>query len=578
MSILPRLAALLCALGCAASTRGAADATAVTWHALDARFPVEGAAWAPGDRAHRFDRLPAAARATVRPEVWTLAQDSAGLHLHFVTDAETIRVRWKLRRSNRLTLSHLPATAASGLDLYVNDAGHWRFVAVARPERPDENERVLVSGLARARREFRLHLPLYNGVESISLGLPPGATLAPAAGPGPARKPIVFYGTSVTQGGCASRPGMTYPALLGRDLDWPVVNLGFSGNAKCEPELAGLLAGLDVAAFVLDPLGNLEAAQAVERIEPFYRALRKRHPETPIVLLEGLNYTDTALVDARRRLVAERNSFLRKFHDQVKAAGDRHVHYVPSSLLLGEDGEDTVDGTHPTDLGFTRMAEGIAPVLREALGLAGDRDAPEPGFVSLFDGRQLGDWKIHDGMPPIHSGSKWWVEDGALAGMQDPPGKGGLLWLEQPFTDFILKFQIKLQHPMDTGVFLRIGPTGLSHQVCLDYRPGSDIGAIFIPFVGHKYVSRFAEGARLVRDGDWNDVTVRMEGEPARIRVWMNGRMLTDFQHTEQTAAGLPASGGIAFQVHPNVENITAWGEGHVVRVRRIFLRELPRP
>ena len=493
----------------------------------------------------------------------------------FVTDAEWIRARWTLRKPSRLAMPHMPATGVSGLDLYVRDAGEWRFLANGRPEKPDTNDRLLVRGLKPGQREFLLYLPLYNGVSSVEIGLPPGASFAPAPERHAGRKPIVFYGTSILQGGCASRPGMVYTSIISRALDWPAINLGFSGNGKTEPEMAALLAELDPAAYVLDSLPNLDVAQVKERVEPFFRTLREKHPTTPIVLVENVNYTDAGFLEPRRAKAAEANSYLRGLYNRLKAAGDRHVHYVHAAHLLGGDGEDTVDGTHPTDLGFMRMAEGMTPILREALR-AGGHDLPdEQGFVSLFDGKTLGAWAPHEGLPPIHSGGKWWVEDGAMLGTQDPPGKGGFLWLDRPFADFVFKFQVKLAYPMDTGVFLRVAPDGRSHQVCLDYRPGSDVGAIFIPFVGHAYVYRNQEGARLVRPDDWNDVEIRMEGEPARIRVWLNGRLLTDFQHTEQTTKGVPVSGGIALQVHPDVPNLATWKPGAAVRFRNLRIKEL---
>jgi lysophospholipase L1-like esterase len=369
---------------------------------------------------------------------------------------------------------------------------------------------------------------------------------------------------------------MAYPSILSRALDWPTINLGFSGNGKTEPEMAQLLAGLDPAVYVMDSLPNLDVAQVKERVEPFVKTLRAAHPETPIVLVENVSYTDAPFVDARRRKVADANASLRQIFNELQAAGDRRLYYVPAGFLLGGRGEDTVDGTHPTDLGFVHMAKGMEPVLRDALAAAGESVPPENGFVSLFDGKTLGAWKKHDGMPPLHLAGKWWAEDGELRGAQNPPGKGGLLWLEGPYTNFILRLQVWLTYPMDSGIFLRVGPDGRSHQVCLDYRPGSDVGAIFIPFVKHGYVQRAPEGARLVRPDGWNDVEVRIEGEPARIRVWLNGRLLTDFQHTTETTEGVPPQGGIALQVHPNVEGLTTWKPGAVVRFREVRLKELP--
>jgi lysophospholipase L1-like esterase len=456
----------------------------------------------------------------------------------------------------------------------VRDAGEWRFLAVGRPE-AISNEKTLARGLARKSREYLLHLPLYNGIESVEIGVGEGATFSAAPVRYEGRKPIVFYGTSILQGGCASRPGMAYPSLVGRALDWPTVNLGFSGNGKTEPEMAQLLAELDPAVYVVDSLPNLDLPLAQERMEPFVRTLRAKHPTTPIILVENVTYPEAAFLESRRSKVADVNTLLRKLHDRMKAAGDKHVYYVHTAHLLGGDGEDTVDGTHPTDLGFTRMAQGVVPVVLTALRAAGHEMPKEDGFVSLFDGKTLGAWKPHDGMPPLHLAGKWWVEDGVLLGAQEPAGKGGLLWHEGPFTDFVLKLQVQLSYPMDSGVFLRVGPDGRSHQMTLDYRPGSDVGAIFIPFIGHAYVYRNQEGTKLVRNNDWNDLTIRMEGEPARIRVWLNDRLLTDFQHTEKSTQGVPPSGGIALQIHPDVPNLTVWKPGGVVKFRDIRIKEL---
>ncbi len=554
--------------------RGATTPAAATWRPLDT-WPIEGKGWE--DTKARYDRLPAKAEKIVRAPVWNLATNSAGLRVRFVTDATEIRARWRVRDAARTALPHMPATGVSGLDLYVRDAGEWRWVGAGRPGSDASHEATLARGLAAGpRREFLLYLPLYNGVESVELGLPAAAVLEPAPTRDAGRKPIVFYGTSILQGGCASRPGMAYPAIIGRRLDHPTVNLGFSGNGKSEPELAALLAEIDAAAFVLDSLPNLDVAQAKERVEPFIRVIRAARPDTPIILVENLAYADAGFVERRRAKVAEVNAHLRAIYERLVKAGDRRLHYVPASLLLGGDGEDTVDGTHPTDLGFLRMAEGMTPILSEALAGAGSPSSTEQGFIPLFDGKSLGAWAPHEGMPPLHRHGKWWAENGELRGTQDPPGKGGLLWIEGPYRDFILKLEVFLTYPMDTGIFVRVGPDGRSHQVCLDYRPGSDVGAIFIPFVGHSYVQRNREGARHVRPDAWNEVTVRMEGEPARIRVWMNQRLLTDFQHTEATTRGVPTEGGIALQVHPDVAGLTTWHPGGVVRFRHLRLKPLP--
>ena len=192
----------------------------------------------------------------------------------------------------------MPATGVSGLDLYVKtESGPWRWVAVGQPQDASTSTVTLVSGLPEGKREFLLYLPLYNGVSAVEIGIPGDRKLEKGA-PRPAshRPPIVFYGTSITQGGCASRPGMAHTAILGRRLDRPVINLGFSGNGLMEPEMATLLAELDPAVYVLDCLPNMTAELVTERVEPFVRTLRKARPSTPIVLAEDRTYSNAPVV------------------------------------------------------------------------------------------------------------------------------------------------------------------------------------------------------------------------------------------------------------------------------------------
>lgn len=333
---------------------------ALRWHDIRT-LGLQGQGWK--DTRHPFDRLPAKAESLVRAPVWNLSHDSAGIFVRFRSAAPDIHARWTLRKE-RLALPHMPATGVSGLDLYVRHRGGWRWLANGRPEK-QTNEQALVTHWSGGEREYLLYLPLYNGVESVELGIPESASLTPVPD---TRKPIVFYGTSILQGGCASRPGMAYPAIIGRILDWPTINLGFSGNGKSEPEIASLLAELDPAAFVLDSLPNLQPAEVAERVEPFIRTIRQARPTTPIVLVENVVYTNSELVPARASF-HEKNALLTDIYDKLRRAGDRNLYLVPAGSLLGTDGEGAVDGVHPTDLGFLRMAEAIAPTLRRTLSL-----------------------------------------------------------------------------------------------------------------------------------------------------------------------------------------------------------------
>lgn len=334
------------------------------WYDLS-QLDIEGKGWA--DTEAFYDRLPAKAKGVVTDSVWGLSKDSAGLCARFVTDADAINARWTLN-SNGLAMPHMPATGVSGLDLYVNDNGVWRWIGAGRPDKTSANEATLASGIPAGLHEYMLYLPLYNGVSAVELGLPVTAILAKAPPRAPERsKPIVFYGTSITQGGCASRPGMAYSAILGRRLGYPVINLGFSGSGRMEMAMEELLAELDAAVYVLDCLPNMNPALIDERLELFVVALRKARPDTPIVLVENIRYQAGAFLPAPRQSYESKNKALRAAYDRLTAQGVAGLTYVPCDALLGDDGEATVDGTHMTDLGFQRYSDALEPILRAVL-------------------------------------------------------------------------------------------------------------------------------------------------------------------------------------------------------------------
>ncbi|HEY6169040.1 MAG TPA: SGNH/GDSL hydrolase family protein [Verrucomicrobiae bacterium] len=322
---------------------------------------VEGQGWT--DTKAPYDRLPAKAEGKVRAPVWSLSRNSAGMCVRFVTDATTLHARWAVISSN-LAMPHMAATGVSGLDLYVKtDKGRWHWLAVARPT-ARTNTVQLVTGLPAGKREFLLYLPLYNSTQFVEIGLSPGATLAKAGSWGAGtRKPIVFYGTSILHGACASRPGMVHSAILGRRFNFPHINLGFSGNGKMEPEMGDLFAELDPSIYVLDCLPNMNAAEVTERVEPFVKKLRAAHPQTPIVLVEDRTYADSFLIVSKRERNDASRVALKAAFERLKRAGVKNLSYIEGKDLLGDDGEATVDSSHPNDLGFMRQADAFAKVI-----------------------------------------------------------------------------------------------------------------------------------------------------------------------------------------------------------------------
>ena len=332
----------------------------------DARkFTIEGLGYT--DLKSPYDRFPARAEGVVRPEVWTLSRDSAGVLIRFNSNSTLLKARWTLTRKI-LAGVNMTAIGASGLDLYVKHQGAWRWLGVGRPTSAPEIEATLIEGIPATgeEREFMLYLPLYNGVKSLEIGFDKGVKSTPGAAL--QSKPIVFYGTSITQGASASRPGMVHTAILGRALNRPVINLGFSGNGRMEPEVMRLLAELDPAVFVLDCLPNMVAKEVEERVEAGVKVLRAAHPATPILLVEDRNYPEGYLIPARKERNESSQAALRATYERLMAAKTSGLEYLKSRELLGDDGEATTDGSHPSDLGFVRQAKAFEGPLRRLLG------------------------------------------------------------------------------------------------------------------------------------------------------------------------------------------------------------------
>ncbi len=336
----------------------------LAWHDVT-QWGVEGRAFADMERKKWFDRLPAVADGKVTAAVWGLSRDSAGMMVRFKTDATVLWANYTLSKE-RLAGANMTAIGASGLDLYArDDTGKWRWVGVTRPDAKVVRQQI-IAGLAPGLREYAVYLPLYNGVENLSLGVPPDAKferLAPRAA-----KPIVFYGTSITHGASATRPGMVHTAILGRRFDRPVINLGFSGNGRMDAAVGDLLVKIDAAVFVIDCLPNMNAAQVRERTVPLVKQLRAVHPAVPIVLVEDRRNTNSWILPARNQHHTDNHAALREAHAALQKEGIKGLFYVAGDGLLGDDAEAATDGSHPSDLGFVRQADVFEPVLRAALG------------------------------------------------------------------------------------------------------------------------------------------------------------------------------------------------------------------
>ena len=333
----------------------------LTWHTLG---EPRGRGWSREVMDRRYDRLPAHAHPVVPEVVWELSRHSSSLFHEFETDATEIHARWQVGQPE-LSQWHMPSTSVSGLDLYAaDDTGRLRWAGVAAPTGL-ETEALLAEHLVPGRRRYRLYLPLLNELTDVQLGVPTGAALTPVS-PQPLA-PIAYYGTSIIHGASASRAGMSLPAILGRRLGRDVIGLGFSGNGKMEVALAELLSEIDAAVYVVDCLPNMDATLVRERALPFLRALRARRADTPVLLVEDRTLTNSWLRPDRQAAHDASRADLSAAYRELTAEGDVNLHYLGHEHLLGDDDEGTVDSSHPTDLGFVRMADRMQPVLAALL-------------------------------------------------------------------------------------------------------------------------------------------------------------------------------------------------------------------
>jgi hypothetical protein len=314
------------------------------------------------DVSKPYQRLPDTIRATARQEVWNLGQRSTGIGVRFRTNSHFVAARWQL--TTNLVMNHMAPTGIKGIDLYaMTDDGKWRYVNTGRPD-GKENQYILVSNMEPREREYMLYLPLYDGIERLEIGVARDASLDAGGVDSPrAGRPVVFYGTSITQGGCASRTGMAYTNILSRMLNREVINLGFSGNGKLDLDVAEQMARLEPSCYVVDCVPNCTDELIRKQGFEFLEILRRAHPDVPIVMTEGPYYPRQDYDRAIRAILVAKMQAWQELYAQFKAKYPDNLYYVGCEGFAGPDHEGFVDGTHLTDLGFLRAAETLYPVL-----------------------------------------------------------------------------------------------------------------------------------------------------------------------------------------------------------------------
>lgn len=330
-------------------------------------LPIEGRMF--DDVDHYYDRLPSGVTTNVNGGVRAMKHHTTGLQFRFVTDSKKLTFKW-VPYFNDLEMDHMPSTGVSGIDVYRYDekANRWIYVKTGRIR---DVKGATLQIPWKPGSACLVNLPLYNGIKSFRLGIEEKADIKPL----PPRKsgvqkPVVFYGTSITHGGCASRPGLSFVNILGRDLDVPVVNLGFSGSGMMEYEMSEHLLRIDASCYVLDCLWNMgsktleskrKRGLVEENYEPFIRNLRAKRPGVPIIMAEAC--------DVFGGEPNVKDIYTKNLYDKLIAEGWKDLYYLPKKDMYFSDGEGTVDGCHPNDWGMMALAKSFGKAVKDALKL-----------------------------------------------------------------------------------------------------------------------------------------------------------------------------------------------------------------
>lgn len=313
-----------------------------------------------------YERLPKNLRDISRTPVWNLGKNTAGFAIRFSTNASTIGAKWEVK--DGVHMNHMTDIGVKGLDLYCWEGDRWVFVNSARPKSNERtNETTIVANMVPQQREYMLYLPLYDGLLNLEIGVNANATIQqPLERVVSTKRPILAYGTSILQGGCASRPGMAHTNILSRWLNTEIINLGFSGNGKLDYEIAEIMGAHEASLYILDFMPNVDAQQVNEKLEEFYSIIRSKAPNTPIVFVENPIFPQASYDRNMMKVIEEKNIALNKIYHQLRER-DSRISLVSSKEIIGLDNEATVDGIHFTDLGFMRYAEYLYPILSKQL-------------------------------------------------------------------------------------------------------------------------------------------------------------------------------------------------------------------
>ena len=302
----------------------------------------------------RYLRMPEEVAKTVSEKVYHLNEQTVGGRVRFVTDSSYIAI--KVRQSKINIGARTTLISTMGFDLYVGNEFVKPFIP---PMDSKDGFESIIEFSTNEKREITIHFPRASSVEDVYIGVQKDAVIEEPT-PYKNTKPIVYYGSSITHGACASRTGMIYQNIISRRFNYDYINLGFSGNARGEQEISDYIKNLDMSLFVLDYDHNAPTPQHLrETHERFYRNVREKNPELPIILMSRpkfeLNEGET-----------ERLEIIKTTFKNAVDSGDKNIYLLDNKDLTSICKNDgTVDGCHPTDFGFVSMAKALGDLIEK---------------------------------------------------------------------------------------------------------------------------------------------------------------------------------------------------------------------
>ena len=336
------------------------------------KFQIINKGW--GNTTEPYTRLPQAYLDSCREEQAWLYNHSAGIAVRFATNSKRIAAQYNLK--NNFHMQHMAMTGIKGTDLYYlnEDRNVWEHVNTARPQEKNLKadsiqSKLYVENLDGEMHEYMIYLPLYDGINWLQIGVDSTAELTMPRVENPRKMgKIVIYGTSIQQGGCASRVGMVPSAMIQREYNLECVNLATSGNARMDFYIAEALASIeDAICYVIDPVPNCTEDRCDTATYDFIKILRTLRPEVPIIMVEGIMYPYTRHDSYFAEYLPKKNAAFRRGYEQHKAENPKGLYYMTYEGQVGPEMEGTVDGVHLTDYGFRAYADLLEVKIKEAL-------------------------------------------------------------------------------------------------------------------------------------------------------------------------------------------------------------------